>query len=347
MEIRRQCLPLIPALFSFIAWVLTFVLLFAGYGPGGLVQYPILTLNTSRIGDNLLTSLHSATKPQDPLTSLINNLTQPPTSATQPAINNATNSLTSKLGIQDFYTFYVLDYCEGKYTPSPTAPNAKKEITKCSSRKDFYHFDPERVLQKSLNESGLPISLDQLGIGEEIREGLNLIKSAFTAIMVLFILVILSISGTLVVSGVWCTNWGDDRRSIIIAETILSSLAFGLLFLASLVGSIISVKGSSVINNLGKSISLSADTGSRVLGVAWTATVFMLFVVLMAGGAWLEKRRRSQKIIEIYPYRGDKGNDTFWTGSAYGDQVGIVGNGVLTMESRDDQRWRKEERQRE
>ncbi|TID13028.1 hypothetical protein E2P81_ATG09948 [Venturia nashicola] len=347
MEIRRQYLPLIPAIFSFIAWILTFVLLFAGKGPGVLDEYPILTLNTSRIGDNLIANLQSSTKPQDPLASLINNLTQPLTSTAQPAINNATDSLTSKLGIQDFYAFYVLDYCEGKYVPSPTAPNAKMKITKCSSRKEFYHFDPEKALQKSLDESGLPVSLDQLDLGEEIKEGFNLIKFAFTAILVLFVLTILSTFGTLVVSGIWCTNWGDDRRSIIIAETVLSSLAFGLLFLASLVGSIMSIKGSSVLNSLGKSISLSADKGSRVLGVAWTATVFMLFVVLMASGAWLEKRRRSKKIFEIYPYRGDKGNDTFWTGSAYGDRVGIVGNDVLAMEFRDDQRWRKNERQRQ
>lgn len=239
-----------------------------------------------------------------------------------------------------------MDYCEGKYVPSPTAPNAKKKITKCSSRKALYHFDPEKALQRSLNESGLPISLNQLGIGEEIKEGFGLIKTLFTGIMVLFILAILCTFGTLVVSGIWCTSWGEDRRSVILAETVLSSLGFGFLFLASLVGSVISVKGSSVIDNLGKSISLSADKGSRVLGVAWTGTVLMLFVVLMAVGAWLEKRRRSKKIFEIYPYRGDKGNDTFWTGSAYGDRVGIIGNDVLAMEFRDDQRW-KQDRQRQ
>lgn len=262
-------------------------------------------------------------------------------------MNNSTNSLTSKLGIQDFYAFYVLDYCEGIYVPSPTSPNAKKKITNCSSRNAFYHFDPEKALQKSLNESGLRISLDQLGIGEEIKEGFRLIKILFIGIMVLFVLAILSIFGTSVVSGIWCTSWGEDRRSIIIAETVLSSLGFGFLFLASLVGSVISLNGSSVIDNLGKSISLSADKGSRVLGLAWTGTVLMLFIVLMAVGAWLEKRRRSKKIFEIYPYRGDEGNDTFWTGSAYGDRVGIIGNDVLAMEFSDDQRWRKDERQRQ
>lgn len=304
-------------------------------------------LNTSRIGDNLLTKLQSATKPQDPLASLINNLTQPATGAAQPAINNATNSLTSKLGIQDFYAFYVLDYCEGKYIPSPTAPNAKKRITRCSSRQELSHFNPEKALQRSLNKSGVAVSLDQLGIGEEIKEGFTLIKILFTGIMVLLILAILSTFGMLVVGGIWCTTWGEDRRSIIIAETILSSLAFTFLFLASLVGSIISIKGSSIIDTLGRSIALSADKGSHVLGVAWTATILMLLVVLMAVGAWLEKRRRSSKIFEIYPYRGDKGNDTFWTGSAYGDRVGIVENDVLAMEFRDDQRWGKEGRQRQ
>ncbi|QDS75844.1 hypothetical protein FKW77_001354 [Venturia effusa] len=346
MEIRRRYFPLLPALISFIAWILTFVLLFAGYGPGGLDQYPILTLNTSRIGDNLLTNLQSATKPQDPLSSLINNLTQPLTGAAQPAINNATNALTAKIGIQDFYAFYVLDYCEGKYVPSPTAPNAKKEITKCSNRNEFYQFDPVKALQKSLNESGLPVSLDQLGIGEGVREGFKLIKTAFTAVMVLFVLAILSTFGTLIVSGIWCTAWGEDRRSVIIAEAVLSGLAFGLLFIASLVGTVISIKGSGVINSLGKTISLSADKGERVLGVAWTATVLALLVVLMAAGAWLEKRQRSKKIFEIYPYRGDKGNDTFWTGSAYGDRVGIVGNDVLAMEFSEDQKWRHD-RQRQ
>lgn len=52
-----RCLAVIPILLCAASLVLTFLCLFAGRNKGFMEDYAVLTLNTSRIGQNVLQTL--------------------------------------------------------------------------------------------------------------------------------------------------------------------------------------------------------------------------------------------------------------------------------------------------
>ena len=55
-----RCSALIPIIFIAASFVLTFLCLFAGRHEGFMEDYAVLTLNTSRIGQNVLQTLASS-----------------------------------------------------------------------------------------------------------------------------------------------------------------------------------------------------------------------------------------------------------------------------------------------
>jgi len=66
------------------------------------------------------------------------------TGAAGQEIINVVNSLVAEvldaLGIDDFYSLYMREYCSGSYTPNYSSPNAKRDTKKCTPFSKRHHI---------------------------------------------------------------------------------------------------------------------------------------------------------------------------------------------------------------
>lgn len=184
------------------------------------------------------------------------------------------------MGLHDFYTAHILDYCEGFYTPGPV-PNTtlsrssiQKNVTACSNKTALYTFDPQTTLQKELNQSGHSnVNLTSLQWPSEVSTGLRALRIAQRATFVLYCIGIGFISIALVcaVLGIFL----EGRLSAFI-NVLVDWLAFIAIGLASAIATAVMVKSTDVINHYGNDIGINAYKGSKFLVLTWVATGLML-----------------------------------------------------------------------
>lgn len=269
---------LLPALCCTAALILSFLCLFAGHKKDFMEDYHLLTLNTSRIGEGVVnTTLGSSDGPVSDLWNLV-------PGSIQDGVSEAAGRVTEKLGIEDFYSAHLLDYCYGQYTPAE-APNATlelgdidKNVTGCSNRTAMFWFDPEEILERALNKSGVGVTLDDLEWPQDIQRGLDALRIVSVTSFVLYCISIALIFLTLVAAlpAVFATSRLTACLNLMV--TILAFLAIGL---ASALVTAVIVKGSEVINQYGNDIGVEAHRGNKFLALTWAATALM-FITLIA-----------------------------------------------------------------
>lgn len=278
-----------PALCAVAAVVLGFLCLFAGSKKDFMEDYHVLTLNTSRIGQNVLNeTLSSGSSSDNSIISWISNATSSIASDLTDELNDAVNSVVSSiaddLGLHDFYSAHLMDYCWGDYTPQPvanatvSASEIHKNVTACSNRTAMFHFDPTEALEKSLNDSGLGITLDDLNWPDDIQKGLDALRIAYKAMFVLYCIAIgLSF---LVLLGSLFGVFGGGRLSAFV-NVLLATLAFLSFGIASAIATAVAVKGSSVINKYGNDIGIESHRGGKFMAITWAGTG-VLFLAIIA-----------------------------------------------------------------
>ncbi|OCL07077.1 hypothetical protein AOQ84DRAFT_342333 [Glonium stellatum] len=269
---------LFPALCCAAALVLSFLCLFAGHKRNFMEDYHLLTLNTSRIGENLLNS-STAGNSDNPLSTLFHNITN----SISGDVNNFVGDLASRLGVEDFYSAHLLDYCYGSYVPTPLAnatvskSEIHKNVTKCSNQTAMYQFDPTSALQKSLNDSGVDITLADLNWPDDIQKGVNALHILQKAVFILYCISIGLTSVALITSllGVF-----TDGRLTAFINFMVVSLDFIALALASAIVTVVIVKGSNVIDKYGKEIGVEAHKGAKFMAITWAATGLITLALL-------------------------------------------------------------------
>nr|OQO31186.1 hypothetical protein B0A51_01565 [Rachicladosporium sp. CCFEE 5018] len=272
-------LAILPVLLSTAALILTTLCLFAGSRPGFMEDYALVTLNTSRIGQNVLNTTSSESS--NPFISFIDNVTN----SIESEINEGLNSFAKGLGLHDFYSAHILDFCEGFYTPTDM-PNAtvsksdiKKNVTDCSNRTAMYHFDPQQTLQLELNNSGNSnINLTDLNWPDEIDAGLKALRIASQAMFVLYCIAI-AFAGVAFLAAL-ASNFFTGRISSFI-NVLIDLLAFLAIGIASAIATAIAVKAADVINHYGNEIGVSAQKGGKFLVLTWVATGVMFVASLV------------------------------------------------------------------
>jgi hypothetical protein len=235
----------------------------------------ISQLNTSRIGYNLL----NTTKQGDnPVSSFFHNIEN----HFSQEINEAAGDIAEELGLDDFYSVHLLDYCYGDYTPGPV-PNATlssksihKNLTACSNRTAMYKFDPTQIIQEQLDKSGVNITLDDLNWPADIQKGINALHIVQTAAFILYCIAIGLIGLSLLFSLPAIFSAGRLAACVNVLVSILAFLAIGL---ASALITAVMVKGVSVVNKYGKEIGVEAHKGNKFLGITWAATGLMLIAM--------------------------------------------------------------------
>jgi hypothetical protein len=231
----------------------------------------------------------------------VDNVTDSVQNEIQELANDAATSIARRLGLRDFYTVHVMNYCQGYYTPGPvknaTVDDIDKNVTSCKDPSAMFSFDPTEALLANLNEVGLNNSdtanefLEGLNWPEALEEGLDSLKAAFKAQFVLYCIAIGFTFLTLATCIWWLLR---DGRAAPLVNIAFSGLAFLFMGIASAIGTAIAVKGANTINKYGNRIGIEGHRGNGFLGLTWAATA-CLFVALIAGcvgfiGAWRSRK---------------------------------------------------------
>ena len=119
-------------------------------------------------------------------------------------INGAVNDIAKVIGIHDFYSAHILDYCEvhlrrsplyttpgltsfqGFYIPTAVANETihpTKNLTRCSNHTALFHFDPTAILQSELRSG---VSLSDLNWPSSIQKAINTVAIASKVMFVLY-----------------------------------------------------------------------------------------------------------------------------------------------------------------
>jgi len=289
----------IPALCCAAALILSFLCLFAGHKQGFMEDYSLLTLNSSLLGETILEENRTSSNP------ILNLLNEIPNEISE-RINDKIGELTAKLGIEDWYSAHMLNYCYGQYEPGEVANATLKEddiwknITGCSAQKAMYKFDPTAIIEEALNKTtGQKVTLKDLKWPEDIDNGIRALNALMAAMFVLYCIAIGLIFVAFVAAVFAILASGRLSACVNFLVAVLAFLAIGL---ASALVTAVIIKATDLINKYGNDIGLEASWGSKFLTLTWVATGLMLIVVL----AWVVEfcigRRHKQP--KSYPKHG-------------------------------------------
>lgn len=326
-----RLLPIVPFVLALVAFILGFLCIFAGNKTDFMQDYAVLTLNISRIGQDLsVSNLFDRRQFLDSLSDLgddikdsasevtddvqeaiegkVGNITDTVKGEVQELANDAAASIASGLGLRDFYTVHIMNYCQGYYTPGPvkneTVDDISKNVTSCKDPSAMFAFDPTEALVANLNETG-QLSEDRanqilsaINWPESLEDGLDDLKAVFKAQFVLYCIAI----GFTFFTMLSCVFWFlKDGRLGPLTNIIFATLAFLFMGIASAIGTAIAVKGANTINKYGNRIGIEGQRGNGFLGLTWAATG-CLFVAAIAGclGCFGVRKRTTK------PYNGEK-----------------------------------------
>jgi hypothetical protein len=301
---KIHLLHFLPAILALAALILAFLCLFAGAKPNFMSDYAILTvsphapqqhfelqaksylqLNTSRIGQNLVQN--SSSSSSNPIINFLDN--NPLTQGIENEISQLFSSIAKDLGIADFYSAYILDHCEGTYIPAPV-PNAtlprskiKANVTSCSNRTAFSTFDPTAAIQTTLDKTKTGIKLADLDFPKDLEKGIVAFRDAFHATFILYCLAIGFAFLVLLFSVFLATPSGARLRRFVAAslQILLIVLTAMCLTIASVMVTIVTVKGTHIINKYGHAIGVSGSKGNGFLALTWAATGCMVLAALV------------------------------------------------------------------
>ena len=131
-------------------------------------------------------------------------------------INEQIDELRERIGVEDWYSAHMLNYCQGQYEPGEVAnatlsqSDISKNVTECAKSRATYKFDPTQIIQDALNRTGVDITLQDLQWPDDIQTGIDTLNALMAAMFVLYVIAICLIFITLITSvlGIFI---GNDR----------------------------------------------------------------------------------------------------------------------------------------
>ncbi|CAE7202942.1 hypothetical protein CFE70_010510 [Pyrenophora teres f. teres 0-1] len=279
-------LAILPVLCCTAALILSFLCLFAGHKKGFMEDYSLITLNTSAVGENVITKPSSS--PSSTLSTLWDLIPDSITNGVTNEINEQVDKFRERVGIEDFYSAHMLNYCQGQYTPGEKAnatlreSDISKNVTSCSKSRATYKFNPTQIIQSALDKSGLDVTLSDLKWPEDLQNGIDALNALMAAMFVLYVISICLIFLTLLASALSFFLATTSRLTPCV-NLLIALLAFVAIGLASALVTAVMVKGTDVLNQHGDGVGLEANRGNKFLALTWAATGLMLVCVV----AWV------------------------------------------------------------
>ena len=221
-------------------------------------------------------------------------------------IKDGINSLAQILGVHDFYSAHIMNFCEGFYVPGPmpndTIKNGTihKNVTECSNKTAMYHFNPTNTLSQELNDStnGL-VDLDKIHWPDKVHDGLNALKVAQKAVFVLYCISIALIALAMVLAA---GSIFTSRRLVAAINAAADLTAFMAIMISSAMITYIANKATHVINEYGDNIGIAGNRGNKFLALTWATTA----LVFIASVVWLVDLFTTQKADRDQRRRGRK-----------------------------------------
>lgn len=296
-------------------------------------EYHIVRLNTSSLGKNLLnsssTSTSSAASPTKTgfFSNILHNITSEIADEFESIANDIGNDiadkLADKLGIEQWYSWHLMDFCQGKYTPNATAKSVGYNITSCSKKVALYHFDIEDVIGSQLEIGPLHINTSDINFPQDIQDGLNDLSAAVDAIFVLYAIAI-ACSGLAIITGIIAFIMNTPRL-VTFGNICLTGLGFLTLLIPSIALVVVQNKAAHLINKYGNDIGVYAYKGAKYLIITWVATA----VLALANIAWmaefiLGKKRKQREFSEKKPV----GRRGWFGGRKRSDEANLRRSGV-------------------
>ncbi|KAL0933171.1 sur7 protein [Colletotrichum truncatum] len=285
---------ILPLLLSIVAFVLSFLALFAGHKEGFMEDYDVVRLNTSGLGQNVI-SLNTDQSDDD---SALDRLLGIVRNKTNDIVNDITNDiadrLADELGISHWYSLHLMDVCQGDFAPNVTAPNVWLNVSDCTQPKPGPNVNLTKMLDQELSVGPLRLSLADLDWPDSIEDTMDKVNKALLAIFVLYVLGI-GFSGLAILGSLASFFLGFKKR-MTITNFVFAFLAALVLFAGSLVTTIGAREGVKQINDVGENIGLSAETGQKFMIISWVA-----FAVMAAAAVyWVTQfcvERRSRRRV--------------------------------------------------
>ncbi|QIW98200.1 hypothetical protein AMS68_003718 [Peltaster fructicola] len=299
-------LAILPIVLSAVALILTFLCVFAGNTTGFMEDYALITLNTSRFGENIvnLTSSSSSSDSSNVLQNIWNDITN----TVSQDINDEINAVAKELGLRDFYSLHSLTYCEGYYEPGaiPNATLSRSQIwqntTWCSARTALFTWDPRQEIQKQLNASGAGyIDITKLNWPTQLDDNIHDIQTTFKAAFVIYCIAIALFFIAFITAVLSIFFLGRIWTMVNIAVDTLSFIA---VLIASALITAVMQQGAKNINGYGEEVGIEAYYSSKFLAITWVATG----LAFVASCVWCvdccigrrDKRDRRSKRLNSY-----------------------------------------------
>ncbi|KAF7590533.1 hypothetical protein BBP40_002674 [Aspergillus hancockii] len=175
-----------------------------------------------------------------------------------------THNIGNGTGVRDFYSVYVMSYCEGFQNAG------SRNLTGCSHRSVLFSFDPTDALIK---DTGNTTTLSRLGWPSSITDDLRTF-SATSRSMGVFYSIGVGLAGLAVLERLWFLFVRGPRQTVIEVASIMVS--FAMLSIPSIIATVIALQFVSLINRHGKDFGVTAEYGSQFLGMTWAAVGLLL-----------------------------------------------------------------------
>ncbi|KAF5027527.1 hypothetical protein F66182_344, partial [Fusarium sp. NRRL 66182] len=273
---------LFPLVLSMVAFILSMLCLFAGHKQGFMEDYSIARLNTSMIGQDLVTigtdAVASENQGDDSffgrLTDKFNQVKGEVQEQVNEITGNVADELADTLGISEWYSIHVMTTCDGQYEPNATNPNAGYNVTECTKSAPEKRFNLTAMLDQQLQVGPFQLSLADINFPDDIQDSIDLLNTALLATFVLYVLAV-GFSGLAMLACLGAF-FLFARRGINAVNLILASLAALILLIASILVTVAGNKAVNKINDLGEDVGLSVSLGSKFLALTWAAAALML-----------------------------------------------------------------------
>jgi hypothetical protein len=201
------------------------------------------------------------------------------TGSAQEEIDDSINSFARYLGSHDFYSVYVLNLCEGHYTPDNAHTIASsssnfKNITGCGNNTFTFSFDLRKTLGLDLdnNEDHL-VDVPRSSWPAEVDGGMRALETVprIMSVVCCISLVFITIALALAALGIFFS--GRLSACVNILSSFTAALAAGV---ASILATIVGKNTAELINEKGTKINISAQKGTKFLHLTWAVTICML-----------------------------------------------------------------------
>ncbi|TDZ40640.1 SUR7 family protein pun1 [Colletotrichum spinosum] len=297
---------IVPLVLSIVAFVLSFLALFAGHKEGFMEDYDVIRLNMSTLGQNVF-EIGADPSDNDDAITIVEGLLGGITDEVQDLINDITSDiadrLANELGISEWYSLHLMDVCQGEFAPNVTAPNPWLNVTKCTQPRPGPNVNLTKMLDQELSIGPMQISLADLEWPDSLEDALDKVNKALLAIFVLYVLGI-AFSGLAILGSLAAFFLGFKKR-MTVTNFVFAFLAALVLFAGSLVTTIGAKEGAKQINDLGDDVRISADVGQKFMIISWVA-----FAVMAAAAVYwvtqfcVDRRSRRRGYTEKRHHKG-------------------------------------------